>query len=66
MCANMQPGSRCPLDGEMLCRNERPAAAGEQAVTCTAAPQPTPQAQPIAWEPMRTARTAAAVPAPQH
>lgn len=66
MCANMPPGSRCPLDGELLCRNVRPTAAGQQAAACTAVPLSAPQAQPVAWEPARGASNVAPVREPRH
>ena len=66
MCANMEPGAKCPLDGEMLCRHERPSSAGAPSLACSARPIATPQPQPVQWEPPRSPATTAAKGLPHH
>lgn len=44
MCSTMNPGNKCPLDGEVLCRNARPTATGMP-------PAGTPACTPVALPP---------------
>ncbi|MDT8990447.1 hypothetical protein RQP54_06160 [Curvibacter sp. APW13] len=66
MCANMEPGAKCPLDGEMLCRNERPSSAGASTLACTPRTAAPNQPQPVQWEPPRSAATPPASGPQQH